>query len=163
MRLICTEREKRDSRLGTAELELLLVIPVLLLILFLAGGMLTLGTARMSNVYNAENNAYGQVVAGRGFYISGDPAPVSDPDGPGLPNRFVLADEKKTVLLTHQTNPHFVNLEDRAIFLDPAWHYSSWPQTGDRAAIQGWFEGYVGESHSADVVTALGLKPAGPP
>ena len=163
MRLICTKCRRRNARLGTAELELLLVIPVLLLILFLAGGMMTLGTARMSNVYNAENNAYGQVVEGRGFYVSGDPVPVNDPFGPALPNRFALADERQTVVLTQQVNPHLVNLEDKAIFLDPAWHYSTWPQTGDRAAIQGWFEAYVGESHPGEIVTALGLQGAGPP
>jgi len=34
---------------------------------FLAGGAWILGTARLTNVFNAENDAYAQAVAGRGF------------------------------------------------------------------------------------------------
>jgi hypothetical protein len=144
---------------------LLLVIPLLLTLLFLGGGALSLGKARMSNAYNAENDVYTQVVSGRGYSPTNNPAP---PDGinavkPALPNRYDLADEFKNVIINGQDVPSTINLNDRAILLDPAWHYASWPQGGDRQWIQAWFEAYVAESHPGDVVGALGLQPAGPP
>lgn len=150
---------------GTAEIELLLVIPLLLTILFMIGGTLTLGKARLANAYNAENDVYAQVVAGRGYSPTNTPVP---PDGinavkPALPNRYDLADEFKNVIINGQEMPSTIKLNDRAIMLDPAWHYSSWPQGGDRQWIQAWFEAYVAESHSGEVVGALGLQPAGPP
>ena len=151
---------------GTAEIELLLVIPILLAILFLAGGSLKLGAARLANVYNAENDAYAQVVSGRGFFPSSDPAPFEGFDAPLLPNRFALADENLAVPLTQQQTANgnaTIHFNDRAIFLDPSWHYSSWPQTGDRPAIQAWFDAYVAESHPPDLVQSLGLQPPTPP
>jgi hypothetical protein len=54
-------------------------------------------------------------------------------------------------------------LFDRAIMLDAAWHYSAWPQTGDRGALQEWFTLYVGESHTAEIVQSLELAAPGPP
>ena len=150
---------------GTAEIELLLVIPLLLTILFMIGGTLTLGKARLANAYNAENDAYTQVAAGTNFSPANDPVP---PDGiyalrPGLPNRYVLANKFKVVTINGQNMPAPLSVNSRAILLDPAGQYSTWPQDGDRTAIQEWFDAYVAESHPAVVVNALGLQPAGPP
>ena len=179
MKLICTERVsgqwsvvsgqwaggRAQGRRGTAEIELLLVIPLLLTILFLGGGALSLGKARMANAYNAENDVYGQVVAGRGYSPTNNPAPTDGINAvkPALPNRYDLADEFKNVIINGQEMPSTIKLNDRAIMLDPAWHYSAWPQSGDRQWIQAWFEAYVAESHPGDVVGALGLQPPGPP
>ncbi len=155
----------RARRRGTAEIELLLVIPLLLAILFITAWELALGQARMSNTYNAQNDAYTQVVAGVGFVLVNDPAP---PDGinavkPALPNRYVLAESLKNVTINGRDHPTLIRTHDRALLLDPAWHYSSWPQTGDWPVLQGWFDAYVWESHAPEVVDALGLKPPGPP
>ncbi|HEY4330484.1 MAG TPA: hypothetical protein VGN88_12165 [Phycisphaerae bacterium] len=155
----------RGERRGTAEIELLLVIPILLTLLLLANGALSIGGAKLANVFNAENDAYGQVVAGRGLSPSANPVPVDGINGvrPSLPNRFDMADEFKNVTVNGVDVPFNVTQNDRAIFLDPAWHYSSWPNGGDRPAIQQWFDDYVGESHPANLVSSLGLAPAGPP
>lgn len=183
MRLICTSSVASASRRwaptpkcrpssagrrcharGTAEIELLLVIPLLLTILFLAGGATSLGKARMSNAYNAENGVYTQVVSGVGFSPANDPTPPAGVGMPLLPTRYAMADEVKNVTLASGLNvPWTATLNDRAIMLDPAWTYSAWPQTGDRPAIAAWFTAYVDESHPADVVQALGLQPPGPP
>jgi hypothetical protein len=153
----------RWNRRGTAEIELMLVIPVLLVILFLVGGSLLLGRGRMSNAYNAENDAYTQVVAGRGFAESSDPVPPEGYFMPVLPNRYVTADELQNIQIRGIRPPINKQLSDRGILLDPAWHYSAWPQGGDGPMIQAWFAAYVGESHPAEIVQALGLRPATPP
>ena len=149
----------------------MLVIPLLLTILLLTDRALFLGKARLGNAFNAENDAYGQVVSGSGFngrevLPADDPTP---PDGinavkPELPNRYMLADEFQDVALLGQDNQKStVRMTNRAILLDPAWHISSWPELGDRRPIAEWFAAYVGESHPDDVVYDLGLQPAGPP
>jgi hypothetical protein len=174
MRLTCTKgvggkgigvSMGNARRRGTAEIELMLVIPVLLVILFLAGGAMTWGRAWLANVYNAENNVYGQVVAGRGLEIAGDVAPFDGINAlkPALPNRFAFADERQVVAIEGVKGLQPVQLEDKAIMLDPAWQISAWPQTEDRGIIQQWFAAYVEESHPADVVQALGLTAPGPP
>jgi hypothetical protein len=173
MKLICTKAvasgqwsvASRKCQRGNAEIELLLVIPLLLTILFLIGGTLSLGKARLTNAYNAENDAYTQTVSGIGFAPSNDPVP---PDGinavrPALPNRYVLADELRNVTINELDASPTFRLNTRAILLDPAWHYSAWPQSADRPAIQDWFDAYVAESHPPVVVNALGLQPAWPP
>ena len=151
------------NRRGTAEIELMLAIPVLLVILFLTGGSLLLDRARMANAYNAENDAYTQVVSGTGFTVSGDPVPADGFFMPLLPNRYVMANELKSVQIQGVQPPIAAQLDDQAILLDPAWHFSAWPQSGDRGSLQGWFTAYVGESHPADIVDALELAAPGPP
>ncbi len=172
MKLICTEQGVRGKglgvrggimcRRGTAEIELMLVIPVLLVILFLAGGSLVLGRGRLANAYNAENDVYAQVVSGRGFTASADPVPAEGFFAPLLPSRYAMASELRSVQITGVRPPINTTLNDRAILLDAAWHYSAWPQSGDRIALQAWFGAYVEESHPAVVVEALGLQPPGP-
>ena len=67
-----TSPPKRSSR-GTAEIELLLVIPILLSILLLSAAALKLGTARLTNVFGAENNAYQQVTTGQNVQVAVNP------------------------------------------------------------------------------------------
>jgi hypothetical protein len=141
----------------------MLVIPILLVILFLVGGGLVLGRGWMSNAYNAENNVYTEVVSGRNYLASNDPEPAPGFFMPLLPNRYATANEMQSIQISGIRPPINTALYDRAILLDAAWHYSAWPQTGDRAALQEWFGAYVGESHPTDVVEALGLAAPGPP
>jgi hypothetical protein len=153
-------------RRGNAEIELLLVIPVLIAILLLTQLAWRLGAARLSNTFAAGNGVYTQVLTGRDVQVSSDPVP---PDGiaavrPGLPNRL---DEERpgTVVDLAAGNIKLppVTLPDRAVMLDPTWHLAAWPQPADQADVRAWFEAYVAEDHSADVVTALGLQPSWPP
>jgi hypothetical protein len=153
-----------NARPGTAEIELLLVIPILLTILLLTGAGLRLGGARLANVFHAENEAYTQVTAGIAVSPSSDPLPI---DGiiairPGLPNRF---DESK--ITTSVALPQGIGalpaatFTDKAVFLDPAWYYPG--RGADRSALANWFDNYVAEDHPADIVESLGLQPPGPP
>jgi len=82
-----------------------------------------------------------------------------------LPDRFDYALEQQIVSLSSSVQPNGgpVTLVDRAIFLDPAWHYANWPQTGDQAWLQSWFETYVAEDHPVDLNISLGLQPSWPP
>jgi hypothetical protein len=169
MRSICTSTCcARRRRLGTAEIELLLVIPVLLAFLLLAGGALALGTGRLANVFHAENNAYTQIETGQGL-TAGAVAPIEGiatfRPVPALPNRFAYAEPTQTVQLNlgEKSTQLAHTFDDRAVFLDPTWHLDNQPALGDPGALQAWFTDYVAESHSADLVNSLGLQPAGPP
>jgi hypothetical protein len=167
MKSICT-RAFQARRRGTAEIELLLVIPVLLTFLLLAGGALALGTGRLANIFHAENGAYTQIETGRGL-TSGNIIPIEGIAAfrpvPGLPNRFAYAEATQTVRLSmgERTTQVVHTFDDRAVFLDPSWHLDEVPRLGDSGTLQSWFSEYVAESHPADLVYSLGLQPAGPP
>src|SRR4051812_13153044 len=120
-------------RRGTAEIELLLVIPILLGFLFLVGGAMKLGAFRIENIFSAEEKAYRDATASQDpLYSPNGPAPI---DGitsikPGLPNRMPRADfaEGGSVdLYLGSTQPPPVPLHDNAAFAAPAWSYSTWP------------------------------------
>jgi hypothetical protein len=157
------------ARPGTAEIELLLVIPVLLAILLLIGAGLNLGGARLANVVNAENNAYAQVTAGFNVTPASNPLPLDGlaairPD-PLLPTRYDESQLTQTVPFPRALGAlPSATFTDQALFLDPTWHFAAWPQPGiDRATVWAWFDNYVAEDHPADLVQALGLQPALPP
>jgi hypothetical protein len=154
---------RRRHRRGTAELETALVIPILLGILFLVAYLLTRGRSELTNAYNSENNVYGQVVAGKGTTAANDPTPAIGVNMPLLPTRLDYS--APTAIVTSTAFGQVVSnrTDAKAVFLDSAWAYSSWPNTSDQSQIQAWFEAYVGESHPANLVNSLGLRPPGPP
>ncbi len=162
MNLIST-RGTPSARRGTAELETALVIPILLGILFLIGYLSTRGQAELAGVYNAENNAYGQVVAGKGTTPAPSPVPITGINTPVLPTRFDYSEPVTTVTSTTFGQVISNRIDQKAVFLDPAWQYSAWPNTGDQGQIQAWFEAYVAESHPPQLSQSLGLSPPGPP
>jgi hypothetical protein len=159
---------RRAHPRGVAEIELMLVIILILLpLLFLIGGAWTIGRTRLRAAYDAENGAYAQVVSGEGVMeYSDDPIP---PAGVlNLPNRFASERVYGTVPLFYGSmGTNNVAYSERAIFLDPSWHYSPYPYSAagdaDHAVIAAWFENYVGESKTPEIVQSLGLQPAGPP
>ncbi len=157
---------------GTAEIELLLVIPILLTLLLLAAAGLKLGAARLANAFNAENNAYQQVTLGGNVQVAVNPAPL---DGialaqgvtfppPPPPNHFDESLPTQTVAFpSGLVTLNSVSLSDQAVFLDPAWHYANWPQSDDHTVLQSWFVNDLAEDHPSDITDALGLQPAWPP
>jgi len=165
-------RFARSRPRGVAEIELMLVIILILLpILFLMGGAWTIGRARLQATYDAENNAYAEVVSGTNItsYVD-DPVP---PAGllavrSGLPNRFDSAHAAGNVTLNYGSmGTNDVSYNEKAIFLDPTWHWNAYPASAagdnDHAMIAEWFENYVGEAKTPAIVSSLGLQPPGPP
>ncbi len=174
MRSICTEfRDENPAlplrfvRRGNAEIETLLVImmvllPMLLVTLY-AG---KIGLHRLQNVFAAENGAYTQIETGAGLAATSDPVPVDAPNQPALPTRFAVADQTQTLNPNRTMNGvtlNPVNLEDQAFFLDPSWHWDPTPEAADQQTLGAWFDAYVAESHPAELDSALGIQPPGPP
>jgi len=162
-------RRRRPAR-GVAEIELMLVIIVLLLpLLFLIGGAWSIGRARVRAAYDAENGAYAQVISGRNV----TPNDLSPPQGlidvrPGLPNRYDLQEIKGTVPVEYGSmGANRVSYSERAIFLDPTYHWSEFPYSpagnADHAMIADWFAEYAAEVKTPEIVGSLGLYPPGPP
>jgi len=157
---------------GVAEIELMLVIMLILLpILLLMAGAWTIGIARLRAGYDAENNAYSQVVSGIDVKsYTDDPIP---PGGlldirPGLPNRFDSERATGVTVINYGTlGTNRVYYTEKAVFLEPTWHLNAYPYSAggdfDRTLIVEWFDNYVGETKTPAIVSSLGLQPPGPP
>ena len=158
-------------RRGNAEIELLLVIPILLLILFVARAALQTGDGRLDNAFNAENSAYTQVESAGVAMVAPDAPPAGinaiHPD-PALPNYFSYGNISTPVTTNLGNGATTATYRDQAVFLDPSWHFSQSPHPQDQPTLQDWFTNYADEMHPGDMqrdimVLGLGLQPPGPP
>lgn len=157
---------------GTAEIETMLVIPILLAILFLIGATYKLGSARMYNAGLAEEGAYRDATtANNPRYVVNSPAPLNGVNDvrPDLPLRMHKNLPERTVTLSTggiAINP--LTVRNEALFISPAWAYSAYPMTGDSGQQNDWFQTYVDEAHGSNtdagsVSFSLGLADSFPP
>ena len=143
------QRRSGHSRRGTAEIETLLVIPILLFLLMLVAAEAKLGTSRLSTVFSANEMAYRDATAAR----SPAYAPNSELDPvagigvvkPGLPERMHVADASSAVAMNLFGDSKTVNLKSSAAYASPAWAFSAWPAEGDAQATENWFTDYANE------------------
>lgn len=146
---------------GTAEVELILVAPVLLTVLLLCAMAARLGEARQVNVRDAEQEAYRKVMRGEEVVVSSEIAPAAIAARPGLPLRFAEARPTVSPKLTEGwLKLKGVTVADKAVFLDPTWPMASWPYAGDSPEandMRQWYLSYIEEAHSWDVQYGLGL------
>jgi len=153
------------ARRGNADIELILVMWVFLLLMALGFRQLVIGRTQLEDTYAAENQAWGQTNSGINVTNSNELTPVDGPAAirPGLPNRF---DESAPVVVADVSNIHIppllpkLNIQEKAVFLDPTWHYAASPNRDDQDTLRSWFESYVSESHPDSLNQALGLQPA---
>jgi hypothetical protein len=156
---------------GTAAIELMLVIPVLLTMIFLVGANLKLGGARIRNVFNAETDAYRDATVTASPSLADNPilAPTdgfdSLPYQSDLPTRVHISATQSTATLALQgagrpTSP--ITLTDQSAFIAPAWGYSGYPVTADTQTMAAWFDTYASEARS-QYQDPLGLAPSSPP
>ena len=161
---ICTDARRR----GTAEVELLLSVIVLLALLFLVRGGYQLMLARMDMIHTAGFRAMQEATA------SGNPQYTDDGDmpaldgidavRPGLPNRMHVPRLTTTVSIDSGANQTLSpkTVGGMAAVASPSWTYSAWPVGSDRSATTQWFQTYADESHS-ELVYPLGLAPVWTP
>jgi hypothetical protein len=182
MKLICPAIKNRKWKIencrsrGTAEIELLLVIPLLLTLLFITKGTLRLGEARMKNVFDAQQDAYSDAIARSSqprLYANGSLAPIPSiadtlNKSPDLPNRMHDRDSTVTVTPAAPIPLKPVALTDSAAFAGPAWAYTAWPvhdaggAFNDATTTNEWFSNYAEEKKSV-VEQPLGLAAPTPP
>jgi hypothetical protein len=150
---------------GTAEIELLLSVLVLLAILMLVWGGAKIGLARLDTATDVETKALGNAATGS------PPQYTEDPDltevttewdvKPGLPNRTHVARAQATVPLTtgsatDSLPPAKVSAIAGAI--SPGWAMTGYPVASDEATMQSWFEQYINDSHP-ELIAPLILSP----
>jgi hypothetical protein len=166
-----------NSPRGTAEIELILIIPILLALLFLAKGSLGLGAARLQNGFQAEQTAYSDATtptAAPADSASGNLAPtvgfVSDlPNLPDtLPNRMHVSTGTVNYTPAAHVPLNPITMTEQAAFASPAWAYSAWPAGNsggfqDSTATDNWFSDYAAQVRDNTAITALGLSPSSPP
>src|SRR5689334_1175226 len=121
-----TQQHARSNRArrGTADVELILIVPLLIALLFLTKGTLQLGEARIHNAWAAEQKAYTDAIrAAPPVYTTGQLQPQ---DGfasvrPGLPNPM-HDHENSTVMKPWKYVPlKQITLTEKAAFAAPGW------------------------------------------
>lgn len=152
-------------RRGTAEIELLLTIILLITILMLTKGALELGLARIDAHQDAAARAFGDAAAGTPpAWADSTAAPVIGYTDirPGLPLRVHIVSARSTVTIyggDRDPLPPFTVGADAAVS-SPSWPICGYPAGQiDRDMIRSWFLDYVAESHE-ELIGPLGLAPA---
>jgi len=151
---------------GTAEVELLFAVIVLIAVLFIVQASFRISGPRLDATVNAAADVfYDATGAGSPQYVGGDLRSVEGINvvRPSLPIR------------THVTNPtanlqvnlgggqtQNVTISAKAAAISGSWAYSAYPMRGDYAVHQDWFQRWADESH-VEVIDPLGLAPAWPP
>jgi hypothetical protein len=168
---------RRRSRRGVAEIELLLVIPVLLFLLFLIKGSYQYGTRRITNVFTAEEQAYRFATSSSSYSAGSDTGILSPTPGftsavpqfaDPLPNRMHVSDVDRDVTPTAAYPLHTLHLNNKAAFAGTPWAYSAWP-TGDGggfndgAITRQWFADYAAQVRDQTITDSLELSPSSPP
>lgn len=150
-------------RRGTVEIELLLAVSLLLALLFLIGGGLALGRARLMGAHRAAFYVWHDATETSTPQYARDVAPPVSLVREGLPNRLHTAElsENVTVYAGSSMSPD-VTLRQRAQLLGPPWTLSAYPAVGDREATERWFA-QVADEVRQPFVHPLGLAPACPP
>src|SRR3954468_2737276 len=135
-----------SSRPGTAEIELILSVAVLMTVMFLAMGAMKIAAARLSTARTANVEAFrNATVESTPMYT--DDSGLTPVDGvgavrPGLPNRTHVPREKQDVSVyagNKETLPP-VTVGGKAGVAGPPWTYSAYPVGGqDAADTAQWF------------------------
>jgi hypothetical protein len=158
-----------SARRGTAEIELILSVVVLLTVMFLALGAMRIAAARLSTARTANVEAFRNATIDATPMYTGDGGlPPVDGVGavrPGLPNRTHVPRPKQDVSVAagdRQTLPP-VTVGGKAGTAGPPWTYSAYPVGGqDEADTEQWFLDDAAESHT-NLTDPLRLAPAWTP
>lgn len=168
-----SSRSRRTSicagrRRGTAEIELILSVTILISILVLTVSAMRIGVARLDTVGQAVRDAFRDATVERNPRHTGD-GELSPLEGigsvrSGMPNRtHVRRAERKVAVNTGDTPMPDVTVGGKAGLAGPSWTFPAYPVGGgDRAETEGWFMDYVGESHD-ELTDPLRLAPAWTP
>lgn len=165
----CPPRQRRCPRRGTAEIELILSVVLLIGLLMLIATAMRLGAARLEIIRSADFLVFQNVTEGPTPQYDNDPS-ITPIEGfgavrPGMPNRMHAIHQAKDVpLLTGSaSNQPTARVDASAAVLSPSWNYSSYPfQSIDRATTQDWYERYAADPRYG-LEWSLGLAPAWPP
>lgn len=161
-------KHQPQNRRGTAEIELLVVCPLLILIVLMSLGLMKISIARQDTNRQAMFEAYANATAGGTPEYTGDAAlpPLNDlgaisPSLSGFPNR--VHDPKVTeyaTVLPNQSDSFTATVDTTAAMISPAWTFSAYPVgQSDQQPEEQWLQNYVDQSHS-QVQTSLALSPA---
>jgi hypothetical protein len=158
-----------EHRRGTAEIELLLSILVLISILLLVSAGARIGLARLNALQTVENQALGNAATGQIPLYIGDPAltevTAEWDDRPGLPNRSHVAHAQHqiTILTGGGESIPPANISALAGAISPGWTMSAYPVGGsDESMTANWFDGFIADSHP-ELVAPLLLAPSWTP
>mgnify|MGYP000666378517 CR=1 FL=1 len=152
-------------RRGTAEIELLFGVMVLIVILLLVRGGYQLAISRIGTGEQAEMQAFNDATAASPpMYADGiDVAPVVGYSDirPGLPNRVHVPhlSQNLTIGTGDPQRPVDVTISSSAAVAGPPWTFSGYPAgSSDQALHAEWFLQYVDESH-VERIDPLALAP----
>lgn len=156
----CTKQRRRAR--GTAEIEAIFAILVLMGILFLAVSAARLASARMKTAQLASFEAFKDGTDRRiPLHVDDTTVPPFGGVGdirPGLPSRMHVPMETREVELFtgDKDDPNPMKVRSIAALAAPAWSGSGWPVGGDESTTADWFTTFVEDSHG-EVIDPLML------
>lgn len=156
------------ARKGTAEIELVLSIVVLITLLTLTVGAMRIALARLDTANTAQFEVQFDATSSEDPQLTGrgDLTPI---DGigasrPGLPQRTHVATPTAEVRVSAGNREQIeTTVGGKAGLISPAWNFAAYPVGGsDRDVTGDWFGTYTEESHG-QLVSPLRLAPAWQP
>lgn len=160
-------KQLRSTRYrGSAEIELIIAITILITILMLVQGAMRFGAARLRQEQTVWFQAFQNVT------VSTPPQYTDDPDRPleegfaeirpGLPNRMHVPEGTETVPINSGSSSDPIapfKVDTKAALGGPAWNYPAYPVGDEDAAYtREWFTNYADEVYSSALKDPLGLK-----
>jgi len=161
-------RSISPRRAGTAEIELVLAVMVLVTLLMLTLGAMRIAVARLDTANEAQFEAFQDATAAATpRHADGsdlEPLPGVGQFRPGLANRtHVVRPTTQVVVSAGNRESISAEVGGRAGLPSPAWTYWAFPVGGDdRATTAGWFEEHADESHGP-LADPLRLAPSWKP
>ncbi|MEI8196316.1 MAG: hypothetical protein WCI73_10435 [Phycisphaerae bacterium] len=144
---------------GTADIEMLLAVLLLITFLFLLKGLGSLGMSRLEGTGLARFAAFHDATAADLPVYSPEKISVAGQDTTPYPGYLTLRGQPYLPLRMHVprltkevkvfAGDQFldpVTLHSDAMLPSPAWTINAYPVIGDRSITQTWFENYANES-----------------
>lgn len=168
----CTKTSFR--RRGTAEIELLLCVILIVTLLLLLAGLIKFSRGLLQGTAAARYAAFHDATVTPNPQYAPDSSPTPGLDSsahigyanirnPQLPVRLHVPRLSQNITIFVGTGflPQ-ITLQSTAAVGSPAWAYNAYPVPSDRAITQQWFENYIDES-VAPLRDPLDLAPAWAP
>jgi hypothetical protein len=157
-------------RRGTADVELLMTIIIMLFTLFVAWGAGRIARLRLQVSDEAHTAAVRDAIASTSVQDATDSTvnPMTGEDGNSLsdplPNRVHTTSKSGTITLQVPNGQpqHAYTLTFGGSSISPAWTYTAYPFDSDKANTQSWYENQTGTYHQP-LEGPLQLKPVWTP
>lgn len=171
MNSIYTKFSRPSQRRGTAEIELLLCVLLIITLLFLVTGILKFSRGLLLGSASAREAAFHDAMVTANPLYAPDSAPTQAVDTnplpgystqrlPQLPVRLHVPRFEQEITTNYGSGKMpTITIKNSAAVPSPAWALNAYPVPSDQAITEAWFESYIDESLGS-IRGPLDLAPA---